>query len=49
MFVSIIEAEWASRIPTKDPTEEEPLKSAAAIAGLVADRQVFRDFEVTGE
>ncbi|KAJ7072063.1 hypothetical protein C8F01DRAFT_1102364 [Mycena amicta] len=38
LFVPIIEAEWASRIPTKDPKAQEPLKSATAVAKTVATR-----------
>ncbi|KAF7321790.1 hypothetical protein MKEN_00700800 [Mycena kentingensis (nom. inval.)] len=38
LFVPIIEAEWNSRIPTKDPKAQEPLKSATAVAKTVATR-----------
>ncbi|KAF7315679.1 hypothetical protein MIND_00083500 [Mycena indigotica] len=38
LFVPIIDMEWSSRIPTKDPKAQEPLKSASAVARTVATR-----------
>ncbi|KAF7305999.1 hypothetical protein HMN09_00754400 [Mycena chlorophos] len=38
LFVPIIEAEWTSRVPSKDRNAQEPLKSATAVARTVANR-----------